>query len=131
MASISTAGIASRKGKYFIARRNPGSSIGERWEFPGGKAEAGESPEEALRREFLEEFNVAVEVGDLVTTGRFTNKGREYILYAYAVVLKGEPAPVEHQDMRWAPLEEMGELDFPESDRQIIKALQVVFPEKK
>lgn len=123
MTLISTAGIACRAGKYFVARRKPGTSIGERWEFPGGKAEEGESPEEALKREYLEEFSVAVTVGRLITTGVFINKGREYKLLAYSVDFQGVPDPVEHQEVRWATLQELRGLDFPESDSIIVDAL--------
>jgi len=124
MASISTAGVARKEGKFFIAQRKPGSSIGERWEFPGGKAETGETPEAALKREYLEEFSVEIDVGELIAAGEFSNKGREYRLLAYYVDLKGEPEPVEHQKTRWATLEELDHLDFPESDSIIVGALR-------
>ena len=123
MFSISTAGVACKEDRFFVALRKSGTSIGERWEFPGGKAEEGESPEEALEREFLEEFNVKIEVGDLLTTGKFFNKGLEYHLLAYYIDLKGKPEPVEHQATRWATMEELNLLDFPDSDLIIVETL--------
>lgn len=66
MQRISTAGIARRGSKYLLALRKPGTSIGESWEFPGGKARFGEPPEEALKREFFEEFQIHILVGRMI-----------------------------------------------------------------
>ena len=125
MHRISTSGIARSKGRYFVALRKPGTSIGERWEFPGGKVKPGETPEQGLKREFQEEFNVPIRVGTRICEGEFTNKGTRYTLYAYAVEMEGVPEPVEHQECRWVSPEEIRFLDFPESDKIVLKALHL------
>ena len=122
---ISTAGIARKGDRVLIALRRPGTSIGRRWEFPGGKAERGESPRAALRREFAEELGLEVEVGRLVLTGAFANGDKEYRLLAYEVDVKsGEPRLTEHAEAEWAPASELDRYDFASSDAQIAAYLR-------
>jgi len=120
---ISTAGVAVRENKYFIARRKPGTSIGRTWEFPGGKAKEGEKPESALEREFYEELGLKITIGKFICSGEFRNKGKKYKLFAYFIDFDGNPRLLEHDECRWASLEEMKALEFPESDKIIIKTL--------
>ena len=58
-----TAGILEENGCVLIARRRPGTHMGGKWEFPGGKIEAGESPEQSLARELQEELGVRARIG--------------------------------------------------------------------
>lgn len=123
---LSVAGISLRDGKYFIARRLPGGDMGGKWEFPGGKVETGESREEALRREYDEEFGVAIRVRLPICEVDFRHNDQMYRLCAYSVDII---APVEvfrlveHSEQRWASLEEIMELDFADSDRKILPYL--------
>ena len=122
--NLSVAGIAYKNGKYLMALRKPGTSIGERWEFPGGKVEPGESEEEALKREFLEELHIHVLVGSHVGGGAFSNNGTAYCLEGYYVTLLSETFVLtEHQSARWFSLEEMRRLPMADSDRQLIECL--------
>jgi 8-oxo-dGTP diphosphatase len=122
---VTTAGIAEKNGTFFLAQRKPGSSIGERWEFPGGKVRKGESSAEALKREFFEEFRVTISVGELFCTGFFTNGTSKYELQAYRIEILDPQAldPQEHQQVRWVPSTSLQELPFPESDTIIVNAL--------
>jgi 8-oxo-dGTP diphosphatase len=121
----SVAGIAREGDRYFIARRIPGGAMGEKWEFPGGKAEEGETDGEALVREYAEEFAVPVRVGELLGTTSFVHKGRRRILNAYQVsFVKTDFRLNEHTEWRWATLEEMERLDFVDSDRKLFEALK-------
>ncbi len=98
----STAGIAVVNGKVFIAKRKPGTSIGESWEFPGGKAERGETPQEALVREYKEEFDIDIEVNDHFCSGHFSNNGKKYTLKAYFIkFLSDEVKLREHSKIEW------------------------------
>ena len=122
---ISTAGIAQKNDKYFIALRKPGTSIGEVWEFPGGKAEANEDPQRALEREYLEEFNVKIKVNSLFFKGSFSNKGKDYQLLAFFIELLSEDfTHPEHQDYKWASLKEIDSLPMADSDKSIIEFLK-------
>ena len=120
---ISVAGLAKRGDKYFVALRRPGTSIGESWEFPGGKVEPGEDNAAALKREFFEEFGVEVRVGELLCKSAFRNDEKEYELFAYDIELMGVPQPKEHQRLEWKPLSELACMRIADSDLSIIRAL--------
>ncbi len=63
-----TCAIIEKEGKILLARRAVGQKLAGKWEFPGGKVEDGESPEECLKRELEEEFGIQVEVGAFITS---------------------------------------------------------------
>ncbi len=120
----STAGIALIDGKVFIAKRKPGTSIGESWEFPGGKAEKGETPQDALVREYKEEFDVDIEVKDLFCSGFFTNKGRKYTLKAFFINFLSDRIKLkEHSKIEWIKIENLSERKFANSDMIIVNCL--------
>ncbi len=121
----STAGIAERNGRYLVALRRPGSSIGEKWEFPGGKVDEGETPEEALKREFSEEFDVDITVGTHFCSGTFSNKNTEYHLLAYYVRILSESFLLkEHQRLRWCSIAELRNLPMADSDKIILRCIE-------
>lgn len=121
----SIAGIAlDNKNRVFIARRLPGGDLGGKWEFPGGKVEENESPEEALKREFDEEFGIAVRVGSFLAETSFVHHGKEFSLRAYRIYFENENFILrEHSEWRWAPLAEIDKLDFAESDLKLLPLL--------
>ena len=124
----SVAGIAIEGERLFIARRKPGGDLGEKWEFPGGKAEAGESDEEALQREYLEEFGVPVRPGPCLGSASFEHRGQTFSLNAYRVYFE-TPFPenlslAEHTQWQWALLGEIEGLDFAGSDRALFPGLK-------
>ena len=122
----SVAGIAIEQGKVFIARRKPGGDLGGKWEFPGGKVEEGEGDADAVRREYLEEFGVAVETGPLLAHSEFIHHERKFLLNAYRVFFTDYHFKMtEHTEWRWAALAEIETLDFADSDRDLLPALQV------
>jgi 8-oxo-dGTP diphosphatase len=123
----SVAGIAVENGRVFIARRKAGGDMGGKWEFPGGKVEEGESDADALQREFLEELGVAVTVGPLLASGEFSHNGQQFALNGYRVFFASDNLRVtEHDECRWAALEELETLDFTDSDRLLFPPLQNV-----
>jgi len=123
----SLAGIAvNEEGRLLIALRKPGGSVGGLWEFPGGKAENGESDGEALEREYLEEFGVKIEVGRLLASAEFSNGNRRFSLNAYGI----RPASfdftlTEHTEWKWASIDEIASsANFVDSDLLLIPALK-------
>jgi 8-oxo-dGTP diphosphatase len=121
----SVAGIAAEGGKFFIARRLPGGDLGGKWEFPGGKVEAGESDEDALIREYDEEFGVSIKPGAFVGTVSFDHRGVTHSLNAYRIYFTGRDFILrEHSEWRWASLEEMEKSDFADSDRKLFFCLK-------
>jgi 8-oxo-dGTP diphosphatase len=121
----SVAGIAITQGRLFVARRKEGGSLGGKWEFPGGKLEAGEGDADALRREYLEELGVAVEVGPLLASAEFTHNKCRFLLNAYRIVLGSyDFRMTEHTEWQWAALDKIETLDFADSDRLLLPGLQ-------
>ena len=129
---ISTAGVAVKGNKFLLALRNPGTSIGESWEFPGGKAEDGESPTEALIREFKEELGIEIKVGKRICSGNFENSGKKYEIYAFLIDLKSESFTLsEHSSTEWFTFIEMAALKMAGSDSQIVRSLKYLYPQEQ
>lgn len=119
-----TAAVIEKDGKILIARRKKGDHLENKWEFPGGKLEPGETPEEGLRRELEEEFGMNIEVREFIGSSRFTYPHASIELLAYrAVCLSDEWSVREHEEVRWVPVEELGRYDFSEADRPIVEKL--------
>lgn len=122
---ISTAGIARRNSKFLVALRKPGTSIGESWEFPGGKKESSESSQQALKREFREEFSIDITVGELICTDSFVNRNQQYELQVYKVRLMNEAFVLqEHQEVKWVSLYDLKHLPMAGSDKKIVYCLE-------
>lgn len=123
MAGRSIAGLAERQGRYFLAKRKPGGDLGNKWELPGGKLEEGESPQEAMVREWMEELELKVETAGLLGSGTFTHKGKEFLLEMYSVSFDDEPQVFhEHVETGWFTAEEIDALDLAGSDRIVLSA---------
>lgn len=125
---ITTAGILMQGDTYFIAKREDKGSIGGLWEFPGGKNRYTETEQETLKREFLEELGMEIEVGELVHSHDFTNKETLYHLKAYRVYARQvESLPFRvHIEYRWVELGDLVNYSFAPSDQQIVKTLQSI-----
>jgi 8-oxo-dGTP diphosphatase len=96
-----TAGILTKDGKVLIARRKPGKHMGGKWEFPGGKIEEGESPEQSLSRELEEELDLRARVGQLLCRVPYEGDGISLELMVYRVDdFDGTPVLREHQEIR-------------------------------
>lgn len=122
----SIAGIAYRDGRFLIGQRLATGEMGNRWEFPGGKVDPGETPEMALVREFREEMGVSVKPRELIATVEFSNKHGPVRLLAYKVEgLDKTPTELtEHTELRWATLEEIAGLAFVDSDSLLLPFLK-------
>jgi 8-oxo-dGTP diphosphatase len=121
----SVAGIAWDCGKFFIAQRLWSGDMGGKWEFPGGKVDGGESDQEALKREYREEFGVDIAVGEFLGSAVFKHRGVERQVRAYRIFLAvANFTLAAHTQWRWAALEEIEQLDFVDSDRKLLPVLK-------
>lgn len=121
----SVAGIVRKGELLLVAHRLPGGSLGGKWEFPGGKVDAGENDRQAIAREFREEFAVEAEAGELLATAEFEHAGCSVALSAYSVTMSSfELTLAEHSEWRWARIEEIVRMDFADSDLKLISQLQ-------
>lgn len=104
-----------------VARRAQSMPEAGLWEFPGGKVERGESPEQALEREIAEELGCRIEVGEQLGTGRATSMGRRVRLDVYAArVTVGEPSPREHAELLWTAPDRLSGLDWAPADVPVV-----------
>ncbi|BAH54239.1 NTP pyrophosphohydrolase [Rhodococcus opacus B4] len=111
-------------GRLLLAQRTRPPELAGLWELPGGKAEAGESPEDALRRELREELGVEVSGGDRIGDDVPLPDGR--VLRAYRVELvSGTPAALDHAELRWVDERELGEIDLVGNDRGWVPDLRL------
>jgi len=118
--------VQDEKGRYLITQRRKGSHLAGLWEFPGGKREADESLEQALRRELAEELSARFAVGQRVETVRWEYPERTIVIHFYRCRLEsGTIEPREDQAMAWVAPERLSDFDFPPADRDLIARLRV------
>lgn len=116
--------IENEKKEVFCALRSPEMILANYWEFPGGKIEAGETPEQALAREITEEFNCSIEVGDKVEDTTYEYEKVIVRLETYkAKLLTGEPIALEHAETKWVPREQLLQLNFAPADIPAVEKL--------
>jgi mutator protein MutT len=113
-------GAAIVRGRKVLAtRRTTPPELGGRWELPGGKVEPGELPGDALEREVAEELRCTVEVTGWLDGVQPIGETHE-LRVATARISGGEPAPVEHDAVRWLGADELDEVDWLEPDRPFL-----------
>jgi 8-oxo-dGTP diphosphatase len=117
-------------GRLLVARRTAPPQFAGMWEFPGGKVESGESPEQALHRELLEELGVKVRLGGELEGGSASGwplNDRAVMRVWLAELVDGEPRPLQdHDELRWINLGNRSEvlaLPWIPADLPIVEAL--------
>ena len=118
----SIACIISSGSKVLLGKRLPSGSMGNRWEFPGGKVEPDETHEQAIIRELKEEFGTSCSVGQKITSTSFENNSKKYNLYAYDVKIDldiSELVLTEHSQVEWKEITDIPSLEFVDSDNKI------------
>jgi mutator protein MutT len=118
------AGLVERDGLILITQRKEGSHLAGLWEFPGGKREAAETWQDCLVRELHEELAITVTVGELryETVHHYPEKSVRLRFYA-AVLISGEPRPVDCAAMAWVGPKDLPTYAFPEADRELVALL--------
>jgi 8-oxo-dGTP diphosphatase len=120
-----SAAILRREGKILICRRPAGGSCPLLWEFPGGKREPGETPEQCLKRECAEELGITVRPLRLFDEARYRYPSREvHLLFFEAEILYGRPERRVHGEMLWAAPEALGAYPFCPADAGVVEKLR-------
>lgn len=119
---IVVAAVTLRDGEVMICQRKPEVHNGLKWEFPGGKIEAGESPEAALARELREELAIDVRVGRVCDAVYYRYPDRDVLVLFYGcAIVEGEPGTVECNAIAWATPGEMAGYDFAGADLAFVE----------
>ena len=114
------AAVIMKEGKVFATQRGYGE-FKDGWEFPGGKVEAGESPEEALCREIREELEVEVNIGDLIDTIEYDYPAFHLSMKCYACTIAGgSPHLLEHEAARWLSADQLDSVAWLPADITLI-----------
>lgn len=114
------------EGDRFLACQRPAHKArGLLWEFVGGKVEPGESREEALIRECREELDITIAPRDVFLTVIHEYPDLTVRLTLFnASIVSGDPKLLEHNDLRWITVQEIGSLEFCPADEEILKKLK-------
>ena len=111
--------------KVFSAQRGNKGKTAFKWEFPGGKIEPGESPEQALARELREELSINVEVHELITA--IVDEYEDVILHIDTYrcsLISGTPTLSEHINMAWSDKNELDKLGFSPADKPTLEKIK-------
>ena len=120
-----TAAIMAKDNKIIIAKRGPNDRLANKWEFPGGKIEINETPEQCLKREMKEEFDIDVSVGEYLGSSIYHYDHISIELLAYRAYWEdGEIHLNDHDDFKWISLEQLNEFDFAPADLIFVEKLK-------
>jgi 8-oxo-dGTP diphosphatase len=118
------AAVVIHDGRVFAAQRGYGK-FKDKWEFPGGKIEPGETPQQALAREIREELAVEVEVGDLLDTIETDYPDFHLSMGCYLCrVRSGQFMLLEHETARWLDAEHLDSVDWLPADRSLLDKIR-------
>lgn len=116
--------IIQQDGLILAAQRSATMSLPLKWEFPGGKLEAGESPQVCLLRELNEELGISVTIGQGLPPHTHCYPSFTVTLYPFLChQLQGHITLHEHNDARWLKLTDLLQLDWAEADLPLIQSL--------
>lgn len=117
------AAIIIRDEKFFATQRGYGEWE-DWWEFPGGKIETGESPDDALKREIREELATYIEVGQLLTIVEYDYPKFHLTMHCYlCTIISGELLLLEHEDARWLAKDKLNSVRWLPADKEVIEKL--------
>lgn len=124
---VAAAALLDGEGRVLLAQRPEGKNLAGLWEFPGGKVEAGERPEDALVRELHEELGIKVDSSHLRPLA-FASHGYDEMHLLMPVWLcdqwQGTPSAREGQKLAWVATERLGEYPMPPADIPLIATIQ-------
>jgi len=124
---VAACALVDADGRVLIAERPAGRTMAGLWEFPGGKVEAGERPEETLIRELKEELGIVVNEACLAPLTFASHTYPEFHLLMPLYVCRrwnGQPTPQEGQELAWVRAPRLGDYPMPPADKPLVAMLQ-------
>ncbi len=120
------AAVIRADGRVFATQRGYGDFKGG-WEFPGGKLEAGETPEIALKREILEELDTEILVGELIDTIEYDYPDFHLSMDCFwCEVISGGLVLKEHESARWLCRDELNSVEWLPADKALIEKVELL-----
>ena len=127
MKTVRVVAAVIRDGDRVFATQRGYGEYKDWWEFPGGKIEAGELPQDALVREIREELDTEISVGDVITTVEYDYPDFHLSMDCFwASVISGNLLLREHEAARWISLNEMDEVDWLPADVIVTERIRQV-----
>jgi len=115
-------GIIYKEDKIFIARKKKGKSLAGFWEFPGGKIEKNESPEEALERELNEELGMSISIKDYLGSNHHEYSSKKIKLIAYnCIYIDATLNLIDHDEFKWVMPSDLINYQIAPADIPLIK----------
>ena len=123
--NVTVAAVIERDGHILICQRRRDDSHALKWEFPGGKVEAGESPKAALERELEEELAIQARIGRQLTSlrHRYGDRPPFRLIFFQVREFSGEPVNLNFEKIVWEAPERLPGYDFVEADRGFVRDL--------
>jgi 8-oxo-dGTP diphosphatase len=121
------AAVIQHQNKILAVQRGPAkyAYISEKWEFPGGKMEAGETEEQTIIREIREELDMQIAVKAKLLTVKHTYPDFHLTMHTYMCETKqSEPTLTEHLAFRWLSMDELEEMDWADADVPVVEVLK-------
>ena len=118
------AAIIEKDGKIFATQRGYGD-YKDWWEFPGGKIEARETPEEALVREIREELDTEISVDEFLVTVDYDYPEFHLLMDCFMCsIINGTLTLLEHESAAWLPMDDLWQVNWLPADVQVVKAIE-------
>ena len=127
MLVVVAAAVIIRDGRVLLTRRAEGQHLEGLWEFPGGKLEDGESPEEALARECEEECGIEIAIGEILEVTHHRYPEKDVLLLFYRCELRaGEVRHRQVADHAWVTPADLDRYPLPPADEAVVARIQAL-----
>jgi 8-oxo-dGTP diphosphatase len=118
------AAVVLRNGAVLLCQRQDGPHLPLLWEFPGGKIDPGETPQQALARELREELAVGSTIGEQIAEVEHHYPEKSVRIQFFKAAISGEPRAVIHRALRWIERGALADYEVPPANRTVVKMVR-------